>query len=300
MEGDKSRTGMDRFTVAIAQMSPKLGDVPCNVKRHEEAIRQARGQGVDLLVFPELSLTGYFLKDLVPSVALTVTDPHLHWLRDQSRDLALVVGLVEESPDHRFFNTALFLDEGQVRGHHRKLYLPTYGMFDEHRYFAQGETLRAFDTRFGRMAILICEDFWHPSTSYLAAMDGATTLIIPSASPGRGLLPRDTFANAVAWERLNRTYAQTLAVFTIYANRVGYEDGACFWGGSEVIRPGGETAAKAPYAEEAFLTATLDQRAIRRERAMNPLLRDERLDLTLRELQRIVTMRQSEDANGGS
>ena len=279
---------MDKFTLGIAQLAPVLGDLERNLALHEKILREAEGQGVDLLLFPELSLTGYFLKDMVPSVALTPRDSRLDFLKRASRGMAIVVGFVEESSDHRFFNAAAYFDDGKLRHVHRKLYLPTYGLFDEQRYFAQGDKLRAFDTRFGRMALTICEDLWHPATAYLAALDGAQVILCVSASPGRGLRPEGTFANAAAWEHLNRAYAQLFTCFLCFCNRVGYEDGACFWGGSEVIAPTGEALVRAPQLEEALLTVTIDRREVQRERIANPLLRDERLDLTIRELQRIT------------
>ncbi len=279
---------MEKFTLGIAQLAPALGNLDTNLALHNKILREAEGQGVDLLLFPELSLTGYFLKDLVPSVALTARDPRLDLFKQASRKMAIVVGLVEESSDRRFFNAAAYFEDGTLRHLHRKLYLPTYGLFDEHRYFAQGESLRAFDTRLGRMALTICEDLWHPATAYLAALDGAQIILCISASPGRGLRPDGTFANAAAWEHLNRAYAQLFTCFLCYCNRVGYEDGACFWGGSEVIAPTGDVLLKGPQLEEAFLHVGIDRREVRRERIANPLLRDERLDFTLRELKRIT------------
>lgn len=279
---------MEKFTLGIAQLSPVLGDLDKNLALHDKILREAEGQGVDLLLFPELSLTGYFLKDMVPSVALTPRDPRLDLLKKASRRMAIVVGLVEESTDHRFFNAGVYFEDGKLRHVHRKLYLPTYGLFDEHRYFAPGDRLRAFDSRFGRMALTICEDLWHPATAYLAALDGAQIILCISASPGRGLRPEGTFANATAWEHLNRVYAQLYTCFLCFCNRVGYEDGACFWGGSEVIAPTGEPLVKGPQLEDVLLRVPIDRREIQRERIANPLLRDERLDLTVRELQRIT------------
>lgn len=279
---------MEKFVLGIAQCSPVLGDLSKNLALHEKILHEAEEQEVDLLLFPELSLTGYFLKDMVSSVALTPRDPRLDLLKRASRRMAVVVGLVEVSADHRFFNAAAYFDDGKLQHVHRKLYLPTYGLFDEHRYFAQGDRMRAFDTRFGRMALTICEDLWHPATAYLAALDGAQVILCISASPGRGLRPDGTFANAAAWEHLNRAYAQLYTCFLCFCNRVGYEDGTCFWGGSEVITPTGEALVKGPQLEDALLKVTIDRREVQRERIANPLLRDERLDLTVRELQRIT------------
>lgn len=287
---------MRRFAVAIAQITPVLGDVERNLALHEKAVEEAVTRGAGLLVFPELSLTGYFVKDQVPSIAIGPRHPVLERLLGLSRRLALVVGAVEESADARFYNTALYLEGGEVRHVHRKVYLPTYGIFDEQRYLAAGDRIRAFDTALGRMAILICEDAWHPSAASLAAQDGAEVLLIPSCSPGIGLSQEGQFANARYWETILRAYAGLFTTFVVYAHRVGYEDGACFWGGSEIVTPTGERIAKARYLEEDFLVAELDPTEIRRARTMNPLLRDERLDLTLRELQRIVRTREAGDA----
>ncbi len=280
-----------KFKLALAQMSPALGDLARNLALHEKLAREAASHGADLVLFPELSLTGYFVKDLVSSVALRQDSPALQPLLSLSREVALVVGLVEETPGHRFYNAALYLEGGEIRHVHRKVYLPTYGIFDEQRYFAAGDRARAFDTALGRMAVLLCEDLWHPALPYLAVHDGADLILCPSSSPGRGLTPEGRFANAAAWEAANRSYAALFTVYLAYAGRVGYEDGACFWGGSEVIGPGGEAAAKAPYLDEALLYAELDPGEVRRARLANPLLRDERLDLTLRELAELIRRR---------
>ncbi len=276
------------FRVAIAQINPRLGDVAANLAIYEEQIRLAAKRGADLLLFPELSLTGYFLRDMVPNVALRLSAPEIDRLKKLSRDMAFVAGLVEEGPDYRFYNAAVYFDRGEARHVHRKVYLPTYGMFDEQRYFARGDRVRAFDTRFGRLAVLICEDLWHPSTIYLAALDGAVTVLCPSTSPLRGISdgePQDD--NARYWEMINRAYAETFSLFMVYGNRVGFEDGVGFWGGSEIVDPFGRRIAKAKYYEEDFIAGNIALDAVRRKRAAAPLLRDEDIDLTVNELLRI-------------
>lgn len=279
---------MNRHIIALAQISPALGDLERNLALHEKTAEEAIGRGASLLVFPELSLTGYFLKDLVSAVALPMTSPILGKLRDLSRRIDLVVGLVEESPEHLFYNAAIYLSMGEIQHVHRKVYLPTYGIFDEQRYFAEGGRIRTFRARVGRSAILICEDMWHPSAAYVASLDGMEILLSPSASPGRGGLEEGKFfTNARAWETINRAYAQLFTCYVLYANRVGYEDGACFWGGSEAIAPSGEPVAKAEYLSEEILVVEIDPAEVRRARTVNPLLRDERLDVTLRELERM-------------
>lgn len=274
--------------IGIAQIGPRLGDVAANLALHEAALERARGDGLDLLIFPELSLTGYHLRDMVADVALAADAPELARLEEWSRSVSFVAGLVEESGDFRFSNSAMYFGGGEIRHVHRKVYLPTYGMFDEQRYFARGSAVRAFDTEWGRFAALVCEDLWHPSTAYIAALDGAVVFVCPSASPLRGVADRgERDENARFWEALNRTYAETYGVFVVYANRVGFEDGVGFWGGSEIIDPFGRCLVKAAYYEEDYVTAELEIEAVRRRRLAAPLLRDEDVDLTINELLRI-------------
>ena len=274
--------------VAIAQINPKLGDLPANLAGYEEQIRQGVEQRADLLLFPELSLTGYMLRDTVPSVALTLNSPEIEKLKGLSLDLPFVAGLVEESPDHRFFNAAVYFEAGEIRHVHRKVYLPTYGMFDEQRYFARGDRVRAFDSKFGRISILICEDLWHPSTIYLAALDGALAVFCPSASPLRGIVDNQVQDdNARYWEMINQAYAETYSLFIVYGNRCGFEDGVGFWGGSEIVDPFGQRITKAKYYDQDFVVGEVGFEAVRRKRTMSPLLRDEDIDLTINELMRI-------------
>lgn len=285
---------MRAFRVAVAQIAPTLGDLEKNLALHEKTARDAIAQSANLLIFPELSLTGYFLKDQVPSVALRPDAQALQLFRELSQRIAIILGFVEEASGHRFHNASAYFEGGEIRHIHRKAYLPTYGIFDEARYLAAGERIRAFDTALGRMAILICEDLWHPAAPAIAAWDGAEIVICPSASPGRGLGQAGPFQNASTWERTIRACGDLLTTYIIYANRVGYEDGACFWGGSEVVAPSGEPLAKAGYLEEELLVADLDPGRLRRARVVNPLLRDERLELTLREITRIVQARRTD------
>jgi predicted amidohydrolase len=277
-----------QFTVAVAQVSPRLGDIEANLALYEERARAARGLGADLVVFPELSLTGYFLKDMVSTVALRLDAPEVKKLRELSRGGALVAGLVEEADDYRFFNSALYLEDGEIVHVHRKVYLPTYGLFDEGRYFARGDCIRSFDSKFGRGALLICEDMWHPSTVYVAALDHAVMVICPSTSPLRGISDgAEQDNNARYWELLNAMYAQTFSLFIVYTNRVGFEDGVGFWGGSEIVDPAGTRLVKARYYEEDLVAAEINLKAARRQRVVSPMLRDENLDLTINELLRI-------------
>ncbi len=245
----------------------------------------------DLIVFPELSLTGYFVRDMVPDVAIAPDAPEIRELLDAAGPMAVVLGFVEESPQHRFYNSALYAEGGRIVHRHRKVYLPTYGLFDEQRYFAAGERFAAFNTaRFGRMGILICEDFWHLSAAAIMQAEEIDVLVCPSNSPARGVAgPR--VRTAETCEHLAKAYSQLMGALVIMVNRVGFEDGLCFWGGSWVTGPDGQTIAEAPMLDESLTLATFDATELRRQRLITPLARDERLLLTIEELHRIKRSR---------
>ncbi len=281
------------ITIGLAQIHPDLADVPANLDKHVHYIDQARAEGVDLLLFPELSLTGYNLQDLVYEVATrpTADDPTFRVLLLASRELDLVVGFVHEDRRHRFYIASAYLSGGQVVHLHNKIYLPTYALFDEGRYFAWGDSAQAFDTRFGRMWMLICEDFWHASPPYLLWLDGADVLLLMSASPGRGLDAGDRLSSARWVELVNQAYASLFTNYVAHCNRVGYEDGLNFWGGSMITDPNGAVIAHGPYFEEALVVQTIDLNQLHRTRSRLPLLRDERTGLMARELRRILNER---------
>ncbi|HUT13992.1 MAG TPA: nitrilase-related carbon-nitrogen hydrolase [Thermoguttaceae bacterium] len=283
--GDRQRPASLR--VAMAQISPVLGDCGRNLTTHLEQIEAARQQEADLIVFPELSLTGYFLRDMVPDVALDPAGPQIRRLTEAAGATSLVLGMVEESPQHRFFNTALYAEGGRIVHRHRKVYLPTYGLFDEQRYFAAGERIEAFDTaRFGRVGILICEDFWHLSAAAIMQAEEVDLLICVANSPARGV-DGPKIHTAETYEQLCTAFAHLLGAVVVMVNRVGFEDGLCFWGGSMVVGPDGRTIARAPMFDEALTLAVFDPAELRRQRLIMPLARDERLLLTIEELNRI-------------
>lgn len=284
---------MRPLTIALAQIDCVLGDLQPNLDRHVELIRQARASGAQVILFPELSLTGYCLQDLVPSVALSphARQPVFETLCRESREIDVMVGFVEADERGLFYIASAYLSAGEIVHIHRKVYLPTYGLFDEGRFFAAGQSVRAFDTQYGRVGMLICEDFWHASPPYLLWLDGADILYLMSASPGRGLTERPQLASAEWVERINQAYASLLTVFVAHANRTGFEDGLGFWGGSTVFGPAGTLLAQGPYSQQALTLAVVDLDEIRRTRSRLPLLRDEKPHLTLRELERITVRR---------
>jgi NAD+ synthase (glutamine-hydrolysing) len=281
-----------KVTVGLAQMYPKIGDVQANLKTHLDYIGKAQAAGVDLLIFPELSLTGYNLQDLVYEVKMRASDdnPVFRQLLEASADtgMDMMVGFVDTDERARYYIAAAYLSGGKVLHVHHKVYLPTYTMFDEGRYFAWGEHIRAFDTRFGRVGMLICEDFWHVSPAYLLWLDRADLLLFHSASPGRGLNATDRLSSAKWVQLVNQSYGSVFTNYVIHCNRVGYEDGMNFWGGSTIVDPDGEFLVMAPLHDEAFLTKTIDLNQLRRTRNRLPLLRDERTGLVARELERIL------------
>jgi NAD+ synthase (glutamine-hydrolysing) len=287
-----------KLTIALAQINTCLGRVDINLEKHLALAAEAHSKGADLLVFPELSLTGYVLQDLASAVAHRPTedDPVFRPLLEASRKLDMVVGFVEEDRRNRFYISAAYLSGGEVVHVHHKVYLPTYGLFDEGRFFAWGDSVRAFDTRFGRVGMLICEDFWHASPPYLLWLDGADLFLFISASPGRGLNAGEMLESARWVDHINRAYASLFTSFVAHTNRVGFEDGLTFWGGAAVYDPNGDVVTHAPFHEEALTLAEIDLNQLHRTRARLPLLRDERTGLVQRELGRILS---SQDSNPG-
>jgi len=279
-----------KLNLALAQISNRLGRVEENLEKHLAYIQQARDDGADLLIFPELSLTGYVLQDLVPVVAHRprMDDPIFRPLLEASRAIDLVVGFVEEDQRNRFFIASAYLSRGEVVHVHHKVYLPTYGLFDEGRFFALGDEVHAFDTRFGRTGMLICEDFWHASPPYLLWLDGADLFLFSSASPGRGLHNAPQLESARWVDHINRAYASLFTSFVAHTNRVGFEDGLNFWGGAAAYDPNGDELAHGPSHQEAMTLVELDLNQLHRTRSRLPLLRDERTAMVMREMQRIL------------
>jgi predicted amidohydrolase len=287
--------------IAIAQIAPRLGDLEVNLARHHELLAEARGEGAGLVVFPELGLTGYLLQDLAAEVAMRLDDPRLAELAAATAGLSAVVSFVEESADHRLFIVAALLEDGAIRHVHRKIHLPTYGMFDERRFFAPGDVIRATPSRLGvGVGLAVCEDFWHLSTPQLLAIDGAQLLVNVSSSPGRDLAMSNEvgLGTATSWRTLMRAYAQLTTSFVVFCNRVGVDESLSFWGGSEVIGPTGAPLFGAPMFEEGLFFVDVDLADVRRERIALPLLRDERPELVAREWRRLIAERAGLAADG--
>jgi NAD+ synthase (glutamine-hydrolysing) len=273
--------------LAIAQMRPRKGAYQENLGRLGAVFRAAAAapEPPELIVAPETALTGYFLEGGVRDLAVTA-DQLFHDLSCQHRDakappLDVALGFYEVH-QNRLFNAGLYASLGGpdagVRHVHRKVFLPTYGVFDEERFVEAGRSVQSFDTRWGRAAILICEDVWHSFTPMLAALSGAQLIIVPSASPARGVYSTEDApgrpASLARWSRLAQDIAGEHGVYVALAQLVGFEGGKAFPGGSIVASPRGDLLAEAPLFEEALLTATLDFEEITRARTDLPLLAD--------------------------
>lgn len=277
--------------VALVQFAPHLGDIGKNLDLHLEYIERAREAKAQLVVFPELSLTGYTLKDLVPGVALDPAgDPLFKTLADAGEGLSLVLGFVEEKAAEQglFYNSAAFLADGKILHIHRKVFLPTYGFLEEAKFFAPGRNFSTFLTPFGRVGLMICRDFLHYGASYLLFAGGAEIIIVISAAPGRGVSGDESFETSRMWELMGEAVSYFSSAFVIYCNRVGLEDGVSFAGGSFIYSPEGRQMNRASYGDPEMLLQDPDLSLIRNSRKIWPFKRDDKPEVILQSLARIV------------
>ncbi|MEW5917945.1 MAG: NAD(+) synthase, partial [Gemmatimonadota bacterium] len=280
-----------RITIALGQLRPRKGDVATNISRLGELFAQVANapKQPDVLQLPETVLSGYFVEGGVGEVAMTAGDlaarlndmycTALNGAKD--RRLDVILGFYERWRD-TLHNSAMYVRLGGTTADilhvHRKVFLPTYGLFDEERFVERGLEVRAFDTPWGRAAILICEDAWHSVTGTLAALDDAQVIFVSSAAPARGIQPREDGVEGPAtmarWERLLRDMAEEHGVFVTFANLVGSEGGKLFTGGSLLIGPKGDVRVRAKVWDEALTSATIDMADLTRARSELPLLAD--------------------------
>jgi predicted amidohydrolase len=279
---DNLNPSTSRLRVALVQMKPLKGRYAENLRSAHEAFATLAADPPDLVVLPEGGLTGYFLEGAVYDLALSAGriagDLAQNW-RDACGDapVDIVCGFYENDGG-TYFNSALYLEirpEGDRIVHvHRKMFLPTYGVFDEERFLSRGRKMSAFDTRFGRAAILICEDAWHTLVPAIAAIKGARLLIVPSAAPGRGIEGDGELTSITRWREILRTIAAEHGVYLAYCGLTGFEGGKGMTGSSCIIDPRGETIVEGPATQACILRADLDLREIDLARASLPLLGD--------------------------
>jgi predicted amidohydrolase len=272
--------------LAIVQTKPRKGDVTANLAELGAIFTQLAAEPVpyDLIVLPEAALTGYFLEGGVYELAFETGDLATRvadlWRAapgSQRGPVDIALGFFENAGG-TYYNSALYLEVDALAQRvvhvHRKMFLPTYGVFDEERFLSRGRRLQAFDTRFGRAALLICEDAWHAIMPTLAAIKGARTLIVPSASPGRGLAEGGELESVSHWRNVLRSYAVEHGMFVIYAGLAGFEGGKGMTGSSALIDPFGETLGRLPALGAQILSAEVDFSEIDVARARLPLLGD--------------------------
>ncbi len=278
--------------IALAQIDSHENDVQINLEKHLDYIHKAEQAGADLIVFPELSLTGDEIGPVVPDVGLLPEDQPVQRLAAASKSIDIVVGLNEKSHDNLYnrYNSAFYFAAGALIHRHRKLMLVNYSVFDEAKHYVPGYNLEAFDTMHGRFCMLVCNDMWHGGLPYLAALDGAEVVISP-ANSARGTL-QEKLDIPTTWENINRTHSATTGVYTIFVNRAGIRRSIygnfTYWGGSEIIGPQGEVVVKAPYDDEALVFGEIDVQAVATQRFTVPIIRDARLHVIGREIKRMT------------
>jgi predicted amidohydrolase len=271
-------------------MKPAKGRYAENLATARQAFAQLAQAPPDLVVFPEAAFTGYFLEgavyDLAREARAFARDLAGAWRAASSEPVAIAAGFFENDGG-TYYNSALYLEvdsagEMRIAHLHRKLFLPTYGVFDEERFLSRGRKLGVFETPFGRMALLICEDAWHALVPTIAAIKGARVLIVPSASPGRGIEGNGELTSVTRWREMLVSAAVEHGVFVIYVGLTGFEGGKGMTGNSCVIDPRGNVLVQAPATEAAILRADLDLGEVDLARASLPLLGD--LDAVLPDL----------------
>lgn len=272
--------------ISIAQIKPTLGNIEKNLQIHLDWIQKSKK--AELIIFPELSLTGYFLKDQVPAVAMTLESDTIKKILNATAQKEIIFGFVEKSPQDLYFIAQVYASHGQIVHIHRKVYLPTYGMFDDSRFLAAGSQADVFQMGELKAGMLICEDAWHYPMAYLLALKGAQVIFINSCSPLSGLAQSSEQPQSITrWQKICETYALLFGVYIVFTNRVGVEDGITFSGASFVISPTGELLCQAVKMEEQSLDFELDLAAISRARTALPLLRDENLNWTIDQLKKL-------------
>jgi len=264
----------EKMRIALAQISCKPEDKTGNLAKMQKAVTKAKKQNTDLIIFPELSLTGYVVRDQIYELAETIPGPSCKTMEEIAKKakLHIIFGMPElsEKTQATIHNTAVFVGPEGLIGKYRKMHLPTHSVFEEKRYFRPGYQTAVFDTTLGRIGLIICYDIFFPELSRLTRLKGAQLIVCISASPST----RRAF-----FETLTVARAMENAAFLAYVNLVGIEDGLQFWGGSRIVGPGGKVLVQAKYDEEDFVICDIDYVDIRSVETFVPTLKDLRPEL---------------------
>jgi predicted amidohydrolase len=283
---------MLKSRLRIVQSDCTLANFEENLDRHIRAIEKAIGENVEAIAFPELSLTGYNVQDAAQDMAMHIDDRRLEPLRELSRNITIFCGGIELSDDYGVYNSAFMFEDGTGQSVHRKIYLPTYGMFEELRYFSAGRKVEAITSRrLGRIGVAICEDFWHLSVPYLLAHQGAKLLLVLMSSPLRLTPGQGTPAIVSQWQTIAGTCAFLFSCYVACINRVGNEDSFTYWGNSAVTSPDGSIAASAPMFSEQTIDAVIDASVVKRVRLQSSHFLDEDIRLFASELDALTGTR---------
>lgn len=274
--------------ITLAQVDSTLGDVDANVQQASEVIARAKADTSDLIVFPELALSGYSIGAVDDDVAIRVDDPRIVELARQAAPAGLHIGFAESATrSPHTYNSAAYYEGERLVHVHRKLHLPTYSIFEERKHFTPGPSLRAYpvgdDTT---MATLICGDAWQPQLAFIATQDGARALIVPAAG-AQSQFPEHYDAREY-WEGITTFYGRMYQLYVVFVNRVGVEGELRFWGGSHIVDPWGKVIGQAVEFEPDLVTVDVDFDVVRRRRRSIPLVKEARLALIQREIARLL------------
>jgi predicted amidohydrolase len=275
-----------KLKVAVAQIETVLGDLEANKQRHLEMIREARGQGVELLVFAELSLTGYSIGQAAVDLAIPRDHPMLHELAEAAGDMWTTLGFIEEGVSAQLHNSGITLHKGEIAFIHRKLNLASYGHLEEEKHYAEGRYVDTFklDGTPWQAATMICADLWNPALVHLAAVHGATMLMVPTASAIDAV--SGDFSNPDGWKLALEFYAMIYGMPLVMANLATEEHGLRFWGGSRILDAHGQVLAQAGGGQE-LIVGEIDYGQVKTARYQLPTVRDSNLDLIQREVNRL-------------
>ena len=310
--------------IAIVQSAPVLLDIQANMAKILQKIGEQKKNGAELIVFPELALTGYFVGQRYHEVALRMDSPEVQRIVAATRGTAAVVGFIEESISMNFYNSALVAVDGNLLFAYRKLNLPNYGVFEERKFFSSGKQVPIFRLNDLNFSVFICNDLWHPSLPYLGVAQKADVFVtIFNSSQGS---MGSEFSNIESWGIINKFYSRIFGIYNLCANRVGEETwnpqdsmlaiehpleespyhktlekerkSFKFWGGSEIINPFGQQMVKAALHKEDVIYGKISRDLLRQKRILLPYLRNDDPHFTHRELGRILYNRHNKDSVG--